>query len=88
MKPYKVDLQNQFKNIQYQLFFITLQPNDEQACSTISKTYQYYWHSTNHSRSFDQQNATSHQLSLKTSGTSNKKRLTKLNGSVSATEVS
>jgi hypothetical protein len=54
----------------------------------ISRTYQYYWHSTNHSRSFDQQNVTSHQLSLEMSGTSNKKRLTKLNGSVSAKEVS
>jgi hypothetical protein len=42
MNPCKVDVQNQLKNIQYQLFFITLQPNDEQACSTISRTYQYY----------------------------------------------
>jgi hypothetical protein len=61
---------------------LTLQPNDEQACSMISKMYQYYWHSTNHSRSFDQQNATAHQPSLEMSETSNRKRLTKLNGSV------
>jgi hypothetical protein len=87
MKLFEGNLRNQLKNIQYHLFFLTLQPNDEQACSTISKTYQYYWHSTNHSRSFDQQNVTSHQLSLEMSGTSNKRRLTKLNGSVSAIEV-
>jgi hypothetical protein len=66
----------------------TLQPNDEQACSMISKMYQYYWHSTNHGKSFDQQSAATHQPSLEMNGTSGKKRLTKLNDLVSATEVS
>jgi hypothetical protein len=66
---------------------LTLQPNDEQACSMISKIYQCYWHSTNHSRSFDQQNATFHQPSLEMSGTSSRKKLAKLNGLVSAIKV-
>lgn len=66
---------------------LTLQPNDEQACSMFSRIYQYYWHSTNHSRSFDQQSATTHQPSSETNGTSGKRRLTKLNGLVSAAKV-
>jgi hypothetical protein len=50
--------------------------------------YQYYWHSTNHSKSFDQQSAATRQSSSEMNETSGKKRLTKLNGLVSATEVS
>lgn len=67
---------------------LTLQPNDEQACSMFSRIDQYYWHSTNHSRSFDQQSATTHQPSSEMNGTSSKRRLTKLNGLVSAAKVS
>jgi hypothetical protein len=67
---------------------LTLQPNDEQAYSMTSRMYQYYWHSTNHSRSFDQQNATSHQPSLEMNERANKKRLTKPNGLESETKVS
>jgi len=59
---------------------LTLQPNDEQACSMFSRINQYYWHSTNQSRSFDQQSATTHQPSSEMNGTSGKRRLTKLNG--------
>jgi len=66
---------------------LTLQPNDERACSMFSRIYQYYWHSTNHSRSFDQQSATTHQPSSETNGTSGKRRLTKLNDLVSAAKA-